>query len=244
VCSTLRPSSLSLDNRIDRRGSSAGESKTEKKSQKKREKKSEKRSGPRSRIRSRRNMVLVYGGNAEGLPVGNAQRDVASNFPEQFQEIRQRLAMESTTKTTNHEMWEVITSSAHPLRHKGCGSWNETLGSKKCLTLEIDGGEEAEEAEEDDENATMRLVHCTVFPRNAVAEQKICRSVFRRAVEEILPLCSNRTEEDEDEDKNEVVHLVTHGIGVFTGHPDPGAFARSMADGLGDVLSDLVALAC
>ncbi len=63
-----------------------------------------------------------------------------------------------------------------------------------------------EEAEEDDENATMRLVHCTVFPRNAVAEQKICRSVFRRAVEEILPLCSNRTEEDEEEEKNEVVN--------------------------------------
>ena len=239
VCSTLRPPPLSFGS--DR--SSAGESKSGKQNSGKQQKK---------KSSKQNNMVLVYGGNAEGLPVGNAQKDVASNFPTQFQEIHLRLATmnqemrEEQGEEQGEERWEeVITSNAYPLQCSGHGSGNEIMTSKKCgFALMMDeeeegeeeGEEDKEEMEKDKKNVTMRLVHCTVFPRNAVAEQEICRNVFRRAVEEILPLCSIRTKEEEEE---EVIHVVTHGIGVFTGHPDPGAFARSMAHGLGDVLSNI-----
>ena len=236
VCSTLRPPPLSFDS--DR--SSAGESKSGKQKSGKQQKK---KSGKQKKSSKQNNMVLVYGGNAEGLSVGNAQKDVASNFPKQFQEIHLRLATMNQVMREEHgeERWEeVITSNAYPLQCSGQWSGNEIMASKKrgfALRMEDDDDDDddEEEMEEDKKNMTMRLVHCTVFPRNAVAEQEICRNVFRRAVEEILPLCSKRTKEEEEEE----LHVVTHGISVFTGHPDPGAFARSMAHGLGDVLSNI-----
>ena len=87
-----------------------------------------------------------------------------------------------------------------------------------------------------DNTTALCLISCTVFPRNACTEQDNCRAVFRDALFQSLEFAS-RMKNRKDVEANKI-RVITHGLGVFTGHPHPELFAQSMAAGLGDFLAD------
>merc|ERR1719164_427585 len=74
----------------------------------------------------------------------------------------------------------------------------------------------------------VRLVSCSVFPRDARCEQETVRRVFRDA------LIFVAAEGARCEPPLARLRVVTHGLGVFIGHPDPAAFAYAMVRGLAD----------
>ena len=74
----------------------------------------------------------------------------------------------------------------------------------------------------------VRLVSCSVFPRDARCEQETVRRVFRDA------LIFVAAEGARCEPPLARLRVVTHGLGVFIGHPDPAAFACAMVRGLAD----------
>ena len=70
----------------------------------------------------------------------------------------------------------------------------------------------------------VTLVSCCVFPRDARREHENVRRAFRDALLFVATGGARLAR----------VRVVTHGLGVFVGHPDPCAFARAMAHGLAD----------
>jgi hypothetical protein len=74
--------------------------------------------------------------------------------------------------------------------------------------------------------SNVLLLACVVFPR-AVDEQANTRETFASA----LNAATNQAA------GGRTVRVVTHALGVFTGHHDPPLFAKSMAQGLAAFLN-------
>ena len=83
-----------------------------------------------------------------------------------------------------------------------------------------------------------RLVSCTVFPRDARHEYETARRVFREALWVAVSAGTKklRSVPTRSDSPPTTIRVVTHGLGVFTGHQAPWRFASSVAMGLGDYL--------
>lgn len=80
----------------------------------------------------------------------------------------------------------------------------------------------------------VRLAACTVFPRDARRELEDTRVVFREAVRLAVTTGAGPGSGSHGDTG---IRIVTHGLGVFTGHRDPPRFAQAMARGLEDFLA-------
>ena len=72
--------------------------------------------------------------------------------------------------------------------------------------------------------STLCLISATVFPRDATSELENTRLIFCNALKRALTCNKTR--------------IITHGLGVFTGHPNPEAFGEAMSLGLADFIAD------
>lgn len=76
------------------------------------------------------------------------------------------------------------------------------------------------------------LLSVVTFPRDAQLEMEHTQYGFRDALRYAVHTAAGYASEAQ----SRTIRVVTHGLGCFTGHPEPGKFAESMARGLEEFL--------
>lgn len=152
---------------------------------------------------------VVFGGYGSGECHSGLQKQLMECFPHQMRELKEQAMVDATGDGSEIEA---------NMSNQG-KAW---LSDSPVVTP----------------SGLLYLVSCAAYPRGqSPSEQEHVRRMFERALSVIQRRLVQGVGSGVYGGASYTVRIITHAIGSFVGHPDPGVFGWGLAHGLNDFLA-------